>query len=313
MTWTAEDWPIAPSLNQFSETPPGAVGATGTGPAVWRPVFREVRLAGFESFDAFDSWVRIGDLDDASLASFGRVAGEEGLSICALSTSRRSPIADDPAIAVENLAYLHRALDAADGLGVRTICMGLHEPLTRAQVKAQWFWHADGVRNPLDDREVYERAVTAFAELGEHAARLGEVISLELYEDTYLGDGSSSVRFVHDVGRENVGLNPDLGNLVRLHRPVEDWRDTLAAMAPYTNYWHVKNYIRDVDPATGAYFTAPSSLELGFIDYRAALRTVLASGYEAPICVEQYGGDALSVSATNMRYLRSLLSQLLAL
>ena len=313
MRWTAEDWPIAPSLNQFPSVGPGGVETTCAGPDAWRPVFREVRLAGFAHFDAFDSWVRVADLEDDALVSFRRAAEEEGLTVCALSTSRRSPIAPDPAVAAGNMAYLHRALDAADGLDVQTICMGLHEPLTRAQLDAQWFWHVDGVKNSPADHASYEKAVAAFGELGEHAARLGQTISLELYEDTFVGGGASSVEFLRDVGRDNVGLNPDLGNLIRLHRPIEDWHETLAMTAPHANYWHVKNYVRDFDPATGAYFSAPTSLELGYIDYRAALKTVLAAGYEAPICVEQYGGDALSVSATNMRYLRSLLTQLLAL
>jgi hypothetical protein len=41
------------------------------------------------------------------------------------------------------------------------------------------------------------------------------------------------------------------------------------------------------------------------IDYRSAVKLALANGFQGVICVEHYGGDGLSVSATNRDYLRS--------
>ena len=85
-------------------------------------------------------------------------------------------------------------------------------------------------------------------------------------------------------------------------------RDMLTAMLPYTNYWQVKNYLRDVDPATGAYFSAPAPLESGFIDYRTAIGMAIEAGFDGPLCVEHYGGDGLSVSAANREYVRRILT-----
>jgi sugar phosphate isomerase/epimerase len=145
-------------------------------------------------------------------------------------------------------------------------------------------------------------AVTRVAELGRHAAELGLELTLEMYEDTYLGTGASSVRLVTEVGLDNVGLNPDVGNLIRLHRPIDDWQETLRATLPHANYWHVKNYARDENPATGSYTAVPVPLELGLINYRHAVRDALALGF-----CEHYGGDGLSVSALNRDYLRRVL------
>ena len=54
-----------------------------------------------------------------------------------------------------------------------------------------------------------------------------------------------------------AGLNPDIGNFIRLHRPIEPAQDMLDKVLPYANYWHVKNYLRDEDPKTGQVMTFP--------------------------------------------------------
>ena len=81
---------------------------------------------------------------------------------------------------------------------------------------------------------------------------------------------------------------------------------------PYTNYWQIKNYYRDHDPATGAYATSPAPVESGAIDYRKALELALEAGFDGPICTEHYGGDGLGVSARNRDYLRRVLAVKLA-
>ena len=74
--------------------------------------------------------------------------------------------------------------------------------------------------------------------------------------------------------------------------------------APYANYWHVKNYQRDEDVARDMYVAMPAPLESGLISYRKAFEIAIANGFQGVICCEHYGGDGLSVSASNQRYLR---------
>jgi sugar phosphate isomerase/epimerase len=164
----------------------------------------------------------------------------------------------------------------------------------------------DGPKDP-DDPEVFDLAVSRVRELGDHAASLGLNLSLELYEDTYLGTAAGAVRFVEAVGLDNVGLNADVGNLIRLHRTVEDWRDIYAATLPYANYWHLKNYARDEAPDGSYYSTVPSTLRDGLINYRDVIKLAIELGYSGPMTCEQYGGDSLSVCAENQRYIRHIL------
>jgi sugar phosphate isomerase/epimerase len=126
-----------------------------------------------------------------------------------------------------------------------------------------------------------------------------------MYEHTYLGTAPSAVRLVEEIGLDVVGLNPDFGNLIRLHEPIEDWREVARKTLPYANYWHVKNYTRDEDATTGMFATSPTYLESGLIDYRSAVGWAIDGGFQGVICTEHYGGDGLSMSAANRDYLRS--------
>ncbi|MBD8022721.1 sugar phosphate isomerase/epimerase family protein [Microbacterium gallinarum] len=296
---TADDWPIAAALLSQGDAHPA--NASGSPVERWRADLLEVSDAGFSEVDLTDSWVRYGELTPQQARDLQDCLRSTGLVAASLSAIRRSII--DERYGAENLAYAHRTLDLAAEFGVPVVSVGLHRALTPEQREQLWFWTVEGHRDPPDD-EAWSLAVTRFRELGRHAAELGLVLSLELYEHTYLGTAASAVRLVEDIGLDAVGLNPDVGNLIRLHEPVEDWRAIVEATMPYANFWHAKNYTRDEDAAAGLVSTVPTSLELGLIDYREAVKIAVRSGFQGVICVEHYGGDGLSVSASNRDYLR---------
>lgn len=274
-------------------------------PDTWLDQLAEVAYEGFTHVDLTDGWVRAGDLDPARRRELAEVLRTVGLDPIALSAIRRSVI--DPERGEDNLAYSHRTIDAAAELGCRIVSVGLHRPLLPAQREALWFWTEPGPRDAGDDA-TWQRAVDRLRELGRHAGELGLELSLEMYEDTLLGSAASAVRLVQDIALDNVGLNPDLGNLFRLHRPIEDLQAAVLACAPVSNYWHIKSYLRDEDPGTGQVVSVPAPMESGSINYRAAVKAALDAGFSGPFCVEHYGGDGLSVSAANARYLRRLLA-----
>lgn len=300
---TADDWPIAAAMLSHGDAHP-----TGeTGPAIdrWRADLLEVADAGFSEVDLTDSWVRLGDLTPEESSGLRECLASSGLTAVSLSAIRRSVI--DERHGEEHLAYARRTLDAAAELGVGVVSVGLHRALTPQQRAQLWFWTVEGHRDPFEDDEVWSLAVRRLRELGRHAGELGMLLSLELYEHTFLGTSASAVRLVEEIDLDVVGLNPDMGNLIRLHEPVEDWRALAEATMPFANFWHVKNYARDEDVAAGLFSTVPTSLELGLIDYRETVKIAVRSGFQGVICAEHYGGDGLSVSATNREYLRRVL------
>ena len=303
-TLTRETWPIAAAMIQQQNLLPDGSSVQDQPAEGWAATLADVSDAGFTELDPTDSWLRIADLSPSRLDEFMAVVRQAGLTIPAISTARRSVIDAEHGDAY--LAYGHRVIDTAARIGAGAVSFGLFQALTPAQKQALWFWTAPGHVNP-DDPATWDKAVARIRELGRHAAELGIEVSLEMYEDTYLGTADSSVRFVTDVDLPNVKLNLDIGNLIRLHRPVEHWLSMVQKTAPFAGYWHVKNYIRTEDETRGLIVTAPVPLEYGIINYRVAIKMALAHGFRSAFLVEHYGGDGLSVSATNREYLRRIL------
>lgn len=301
---TADSWPIAGAMLPMGDADPSPTNGNSI-ERRWLDDLTEVRAAGFELVDLTDSWVHYGDLDDAHLDALSRCLTEAGVTAASLSAIRRSVI--DEVDGADHLAYAHRCIDAAASLGVDVVSFGLHRALTAQQRERLWFWTTTGHVDDPCNAEAWQLAVTRFRELGRHAEDAGVLLSLEMYEDTFLGTGASSVRLVEEIGLDVVGLNPDIGNLIRLPRPVEDWQALLEATLPYANFWHVKNYDRYEDPDAGIYTATPTYLEAGVIDYRRAVKMAVAAGFQGVICVEHYGGDGLSMSAAGRDYLRRVL------
>lgn len=303
-TLTSENWPIATCMHGFAPIGRDGVRLHDAPEETWDGVFAQIQRLGFTAVEIADSHIRPSELSPERRALLKDIATRRGVELMSVHVQRQSVI--EPGKGEQNLAHAHAEIDAAAELGMRVFSTGLHQPFTEAQRKALWFWTAQGSVDP-DDAETRALAVSRLRELGEHAASVGLPMALEMYEDTYLGTADSAVRLVEEIGLDNVGLNPDIGNLIRLHRPIEDWREMHEKTLPYANYWHVKNYIRD-EAGDGSWQTAvPTSLELGLINYREVVSRAVELGFRGPFLMEQYGGDSLGVCATNRDYLRTLL------
>ncbi|MFJ4171573.1 sugar phosphate isomerase/epimerase family protein [Paenarthrobacter sp. NPDC089714] len=298
------DHTIAAAMLQFPSVGPAGEPVSESTPEVWSQHLQPVVEAGFTAVEVSTSWLRLGDLSNARLTDFRNVLADAGLSVPGISVVRQSVI--HPERGKENLEFARRTIDAAAQLGIDVVCLGLHDELLPAQKSATWFWTVPGPQRP-EDPEVRDLAIRRYRELAAHAESSGVRLSLELYEDTYLGSADEAVTFLEDIGHASVGLNPDVGNLIRQQGPVEPWEYILDRTLPYANYWHVKNYARLEDPAKDLVLTHPTSLELGIVNYRQAVQYAIAHGFTGAFVVEHYGGDGLSVGATNARYLRTLL------
>jgi sugar phosphate isomerase/epimerase len=277
------------------------------GPSVWARELSELRTAGFDAVDLVDSWLSPAELGDDELGELRDVLAGCELTLAGVSVVRRSVI--DPEDGERNLELTLRTVEAAAILGAPVVSIGFHRPLTAAQ-KAAPFWMAPA---PEDDRtpETWALAVARVGQVAARARSLGVEVSLELHEGTLLDSPAGALTIIDRVGAENLGINPDLGNLLRVPAPLErGWEDLLRACLPRMNYWHVKNYARLEHPETGLVLTTPSPLAAGVIDYRGALRIALEHGYAGPICIEHYEGDALEAIASGRRYLEGVLREL---
>jgi len=303
--YTAENWPIAAAMLPFGSVDSHGGPIHDAEPEEWAKHLNLVARSGFTEVDPTDTWVRVGDLSPERLTEFQSVLKDASLTIPAISTSRRSVM--DPEHGEEYLAYSHRLLDVAATLGVPMVSFGFFQALKPAQQKALWFWLAEGWHDD-ESPEARSRAASLIRELAEHAQSNGQQITLEMYEDTYVGTADGAVRFLEEVGHEACGLNPDIGNFVRLHRPLEPVQDMLDKLLPHANYWHVKNYLRDEDPETGQVMTFPVPMEFGLINYRAAITQAVGLGFRGAFLCEHYGSDAITVIGKNRAYVRDILA-----
>lgn len=304
---TAENWPIGANMLSFGSTAPDGRPLQEAPSTVWASHLRQVKQLGVDQVDPTDAWLPLAKLSDERVEEFRRVLDGEGLSLSSISMTRSSVV--EAQRGEEHLRDAHRFLDIAPSFGVSIVNVGFMQPLTPEQQHAIWFWLAEGHH---DDPALRPLAIERIRELGDHARRLGLGVSLEMYEDTYVGTADEAVAFLTEVDHDAVGLNPDLGNLVRLHREVEPWESMFEKVLPHANFWHIKNYTRDLDPATGAYATAPVPLKYGYVNYRKIIRRALDLGYTGPFCCEHYGSDSLGVVAENVQYIRQVLSSALA-
>jgi sugar phosphate isomerase/epimerase len=304
---TAESWPIAANMLSFGATAPDGGHIKDAPASVWASQMRQARDLGITQIDPTDAWVPLARLSDARVEEFRSTLDDAGLTIPSISMTRSSVV--DREKGEDFLAEAHRLLDIAPSFGASVVNIGFMQSLTPAQADAIWFWLEDGHH---DDPALRDLAIERTRELGDHAKKNGLQLSLEMYEDTYVGTPEDAVAFLEDVDHEAVGLNPDLGNLVRLHRPMPHPTDMYETVLPHANFWHIKNYTRDFDPATGAYSSAPMPLKYGYVNYRQVIRRALELGYTGPFCCEHYGSDSLGVIAENIQYIRQVLASALA-
>ncbi|GAB3222241.1 sugar phosphate isomerase/epimerase family protein [Mycolicibacterium hippocampi] len=305
--YSAHTWPISANMLGFGNRGPDGGHIKDAPAAVWASQLRQVRELGFDYIDPTDAWVPLAALTDGRVEEFRTVLRDEGLAISSISMTRSSVV--DAANGPQNLADAHRLIDLAPSFGATIVNTGFMQAVTAEQSEQVWFWLVEG---HVDDPALRDLAVERIRELGDHARTNGIQLSLEMYEDTYIGTPDEAVGFIRDVDHDAVGLNPDLGNLIRLHRPMPHFSEMFAKVLPYANFWHIKNYSRDYDPATGAYSSAPLPLKYGYINYRQMIRLALELGYSGPFCCEHYGSDSLGVCAENREYIQQVLSSALA-
>ena len=107
--YTAENWPIAAAMLPFGSIDSRGGPIHDAEPEEWAKHLNLVARLGFTEVDPTDTWVRVADLSPERLADFQSVLKDAGLTIPAISTSRRSVM--DPERGKEYLEYSHRLLD----------------------------------------------------------------------------------------------------------------------------------------------------------------------------------------------------------
>ena len=147
---------------------------------------------------------------------------------------------------------------------------------------------------------------------GRAAADLNVSISIEVHQGSIADNSWATLHLLDRVGLDNVGANPDLGNIYwHYEHPEETPEAAIVALAPRAVYWHCKNLQRLHIPDLHRSFFHRVPLPDGEIDYRFAIAAMVDAGYNGYVAVEgAQKGDALSQDRRSIEYVRGLLADL---
>jgi sugar phosphate isomerase/epimerase len=158
----------------------------------------------------------------------------------------------------------------------------------------------------------FERHAEKLRQFGRAAADVGVTIAIEVHQGSIADNSRATLHLLELVGMDNVGANPDLGNIYwHYEEPEETSEAAIVALAPRAKYWHCKNLIRTFIPELRRSFFTRVPLPQGEIDYRFAIAAMKDAGYDGFLAVEgAQKGDQLTADGSGAAYVRLILADL---
>jgi sugar phosphate isomerase/epimerase len=266
-----------------------------------------VRSMGFDA-------VEVGVDEHADEAAARDLAGElhaEGLDI---GVVRAGGSLSHPLSAHAATNRLQRAIRYAGWLGATVVNTALVNPAHHpggpgsGHQGEQVSQGASRIASAYD----YELTAERLRNAGRMAADLNVSIAIEVHQGSIADNSWATLHLLDLVGLDNVGANPDLGNIYwQYEHPEETPEAAIVALAPRAVYWHCKNLQRTHIPDLHRSFFARVPLPDGEIDYRFAISAMLEAGYNGYFAVEgAQKGDQLSQDRRSLEYARGLLAEL---
>jgi sugar phosphate isomerase/epimerase len=158
--------------------------------------------------------------------------------------------------------------------------------------------------------EAYATAGAALKLLARQCADIGAQLSIELHDDGLQDTAAGCLRLLRLVDEPNVGVNPDIGNAYRVpYETHESWREQMTVMAPYTNYWEVKNYRRFYVGDERRWYSWTTDLDTGDLNFREAAEILWRAGFRGWVCNEGGTGDPVRSTLKFADYMRWILDE----
>ena len=155
---------------------------------------------------------------------------------------------------------------------------------------------------------IFDKLSHTFKEICDKAKDSNINITVEVHQNSPV-DNSWSALLLHEmVGKENFGINPDLGNIMwNYDVPEEDFDESISKMASVSKYWHCKNLFRIYHPENNRSVFIRAPLPDGDIDYRYAISAMSDANYSGYMAIEgSWGGDQWYHDEKSLNYAKSI-------
>ena len=280
-----------------------------------RRFFSFARDLGAEGVEVEDTWLPFTEMGDGDLSDFQEEVASFGLSVAALKLGRNNLCLPDERD--RNLERTLRAVEIAAILKTEIVTSSLTGGQTVSDPN-QVIFQLGSARSVGSSREAsqgdYEQSAVRLQKVADAAAEKDLKFALEIHQGSIADNSKATLRLLEMVGRPNVGINPDLGNILWSYNiPEESWADTIQNTAGKMNFWHIKNMRRVYLPEANRSVFIRTNVPDGEIDYRYAVEVAHAAGFAGYISVEgNMGtvGDDFHHSAISIGYLRSIIEGL---
>lgn len=293
-------WPVAVATHAARD----AIGSAPGPDQRWRSLEQWldwVAEAGFDGVDLSSSVFPL-ERSDAWWHGIGMLAADRGLRLASINCLRSS---------LADVDYWHlgdqrirRAVQIGHLLDIPTVNISLAVPAERLDVNA----HRQQQSPPGSSRVATEAERQAtrdrLAAIRDVTPAGGPALVVELHHGSLVDTAGSLLSLALDLG---IAVNPDLVNeLWAFDRIEASWQTSLEMLAPVSGgVWHVKNCRRRKREAGVVFEDAP--LDVGDIDYRAAIAVMAESGFEGWISIERSNvGDFVSTATRGLAFIRSL-------
>jgi sugar phosphate isomerase/epimerase len=268
-----------------------------------------VRSMGFEAVE-----VPVDEqADESSARELADELRSEGLAIGCV---RAGGSLSHPLSAQRSVTRLQRAIRYAGWLGAPIVNTAMVNPPSHPDGPGSGHQGEQVSQGSSRVASVYEFEVTAerLRDAGHFAADVGVSISIEVHQGSIADNSTATLHLLDLVGLDNVGANPDLGNIYwQYEYPEETSEAAIVALAPRALYWHCKNLQRIHIPDLHRSFFARVPLPDGEIDYRFAVSAMLEAGYDGYFAVEgAQKGDQISQDRRGLEYAQALVAELSA-
>jgi sugar phosphate isomerase/epimerase len=272
-----------------------------------------MRENGFDGIDLADMWIDWYSMSDADLREFLDQVRTSGLVVSGLNPYRSILVKHESA--ARNEEKLEQSLAVCRALD----CKMLNVPIS-VPFPAVWKSERERAERQLKLARERDYSDEDFAEAASKLARLADIaardeiqLTIELHDDGMSDTSGAILKLLRLANRPNIGANPDLQNLYRVPYATEDWRKALLALAPATNYWHVKSNSKVFILSEDRTYSLRASMRDGDIDHRWALTVLASHGFDGWIVIESGGGDGMYTAAMDLAYMADLVDNWLPL